>query len=164
MNKDNRLNIILSWMAVILWMVLIFKLSSQVADTSNGLSKGITAKVIAIIESVVSNVHLDMDTFNHIVRKNAHFFAYFILGILAINAMRSIGKVLWSDVVITILFCVFYAMSDEIHQFYVPGRGPQIKDVFIDSMGALCGIIIYLLLKRKKNHIKKPLVNISDLQ
>lgn len=29
-----------------------------------------------------------------------------------------------------------YAISDEVHQLFVPGRGRQVKDVIIDSAGA----------------------------
>jgi len=36
-------------------------------------------------------------------------------------------------------------MSDEFHQFFVPGRAGQLKDVLIDSTGATVGIGIYLL-------------------
>ncbi len=149
MNKNKKFIIIVSWIAVILWMALIFNLSSQVAQESNHLSKGITATVIEIVETIVPNIDMDMASFNHIVRKNAHFFAYFILGIFVINAMRRNDKRSNIDIIIAILVCVLYAMSDEIHQFYVPGRGPQLKDVFIDSIGAVTGIIIYLLVRRK---------------
>jgi VanZ family protein len=53
-----------------------------------------------------------------------------------------------------ILICVLYAISDEIHQSFVPGRGPSIIDVFIDSTGAITGIILgkaYLLKKKRIN-------------
>lgn len=43
--------------------------------------------------------------------------------------------------------CIVYAVSDEIHQLFVPGRGAQVKDVMIDSTGAFAGIIIYSWLK-----------------
>lgn len=33
--------------------------------------------------------------------------------------------------------CFLYAVSDEYHQSFVAGRSPQLKDVMIDSLGAL---------------------------
>ncbi|MGB4312219.1 MAG: hypothetical protein WBJ17_04780 [Natronincolaceae bacterium] len=40
------------WIAVFLWMVLIFNLSSQMAEQSDGLSSGIAETVMEIIEKV----------------------------------------------------------------------------------------------------------------
>ena len=41
---------------------------------------------------------------------------------------------------------ISYAISDEIHQSFTPGRGPKITDVFIDSLGVFFGIIVILLI------------------
>ncbi|WDC84212.1 VanZ family protein [Caloramator sp. mosi_1] len=41
---------------------------------------------------------------------------------------------------IAFLICFVYAASDEFHQYFVPGRGPRVKDVLIDSLGAIVGI------------------------
>jgi len=48
------------------------------------------------------------------------------------------------------VFCVLYAISDETHQIFVPGRSAQISDVLIDSVGAIVGILMYLVLARIK--------------
>jgi VanZ family protein len=34
------------------------------------------------------------------------------------------------------------AILDETHQMFVPGRGPQVKDVMIDASGAIVGVIV----------------------
>ncbi|MFP5109854.1 VanZ family protein [Neobacillus sp. C211] len=44
--------------------------------------------------------------------------------------------------------CVLFAVSDEFHQLFVAGRGAQVKDVFIDSAGAIVGIVIYGIVNR----------------
>ena len=64
-----------------------------------------------------------------------------ILGALVMNALCKsfeIGKryIFWG-----FMICVIYAVSDEVHQAFVPGRGPALKDVLIDSAGAFTGII-----------------------
>lgn len=137
---------ILSWTAVILWMVLIFNLSSQVADQSNQLSTGITKIVVNFIEKVAPNWNVDISSFNHIVRKSAHFFAYLVLGILAINALRRSEVFEIRSVIFALLICVLYAVTDEVHQLFVPGRGAMVMDVLIDSSGASIGIGVYLLI------------------
>lgn len=143
----NKKIVILSWIVVFIWMLMIFNLSSQVREESNNLSKGITEIVIGTIEKISPDADFDMDKFNHIIRKNAHFFAYLVLGILMFNAMRRSGVdgVRWA-----LLICVIYAISDEVHQLFVNGRGPQVKDVFIDSAGAVVGIGIYVVISRIK--------------
>ncbi|QZY57596.1 VanZ family protein [Crassaminicella profunda] len=134
---------IFSWIGVLLWMVLIFNLSSQVADESNKLSKGVTKVIVKTVERVAPTADFNMDRFNHVVRKNAHFFAYLVLGIFVTNAMRRSGRNGFRGVVLILSICVLYAISDEVHQMFVPGRGPGVKDVFIDSAGAIVGIGVY---------------------
>lgn len=51
-------------------------------------------------------------------------------------------------IAIALLTCVLYAISDEVHQSFVPGRGAQVKDVLIDSAGAIVGIGMSLGLSR----------------
>jgi len=145
--KSKNIGILISWIAVFLWMTLIFNLSSQVADESNKLSKGVTKIIVEMVEKIAPRVDFDINRFNHIVRKNAHFFAYLVLGILVMNALRRsrIDGVRW-----TLLICILYAISDEVHQIFVPGRGPGMKDVFIDSAGACVGILACLGLSRIK--------------
>ena len=52
------------------------------------------------------------------------------------------------------IFTVLYACSDDFHQLFIPGRAGQIRDVCIDSTGALIMLlIIYFILKRKDKKI-----------
>ncbi|MBF8984614.1 VanZ family protein [Lutibacter sp. B2] len=152
MNK-KRIIILISWTVVFLWMALIFNLSSQVADESNKLSKGVTKIIVKTVAKVAPETDFDISKFNHIVRKNAHFFAYLILGVLVMYAMRRSDRKGIRRVVLTLLICVLYAISDEVHQLFVPGRGPGVKDVFIDSAGASVGICMYRMISRIKNKV-----------
>ena len=59
-------------------------------------------------------------------------------------------------ILISLCIGILYATSDEIHQAFVPGRGPQVTDVMIDSMGVVLGILIVLfILKILRTAIKK---------
>jgi VanZ family protein len=71
-----------------------------------------------------------------------------MLGILVVNALTASGVKGFKGIVIAFLICVLYAVSDEVHQLYVPGRGCQITDVLIDSGGALAGISLFTVLRR----------------
>ncbi|WP_034638784.1 VanZ family protein [Desulfofalx alkaliphila] len=133
----------LSWSLVILWMALIFHLSHQPATVSNELSTGITELIVKTVEKIAPNAEFDIRSFNNIVRKNAHFFAYLVLGMLVINALRRSGVPGYRSVLITLGICVLYAISDEIHQLFIPGRSGEVRDVLIDSTGASLGVAIY---------------------
>jgi VanZ family protein len=131
----------LPWLLVLLWMALIFYLSHQPATKSNGLSKGATEIIVETVEKVAPKVDINKSSFNHIIRKNAHFFTYLALGILVANGLRSSGVVGYRSIGLALLICVLYAVSDEVHQLFVTGRGGQVKDVIIDSAGAVVGIL-----------------------
>jgi hypothetical protein len=65
-------------------------------------------------------------------------------------------------------FCVLYSVSDEFHQLYSNGRSGNIKDVLLDSLGSLCGILLLLLLlnflyKKGKVMRKKVLIEQNTL-
>lgn len=141
----------LSWLVVILWMSLIFYLSHQPVSKSNKLSKEITGKISEIVEQVEPNRKINLGKTNHIIRKNAHFFAYLILGVLVSNGLRSSGVIGYRVMNIALLICILFAISDEIHQLFVPGRGGQVKDVIIDSAGSIVGIVGYGLTVARKH-------------
>jgi len=141
LKKEN----IVPWIPVVLWMILIFYMSHQPAVVSDGLSTGITQKLMEFIEKVFSNSELNMDSVNHYVRKNAHFMEYLILGVLVINALRKSGMTGGKGITFALLMCILYASSDEYHQLFVQGRAGRVTDVLIDSSGALTGILLYSL-------------------
>jgi len=147
-----RINKMPSWTAVIVWMALIFYLSHQPATQSNELSSGITNFIVKAVENVAPNLDFDISGFNYLVRKNAHFIAYLILGVLTFNALRVSGGRGARSVVIALGICVLYAISDEVHQLFIPGRSGEVKDVLIDSAGASVGIGVSLVIARIINH------------
>ncbi|MDI3546342.1 MAG: hypothetical protein PWP68_1759 [Rikenellaceae bacterium] len=140
-----------------MWLVLIFYLSAQPAAESDGLSKKVTEVIIDTVDRVVP---LDTDgkptidlveKFNHIVRKYAHFTSYLALGLLVMNAFMRSGVKGFKAFIFSSVFCLIYAISDEIHQFYVPGRDTQVADVMIDSAGVFVGIGMYWMVSKKKS-------------
>lgn len=143
---NNKLIISLYGIVVLVWMILIFTLSSQPAHQSNHLSRGVTEFIVEIVEKVTSKDGIDISRLNHMARKNAHFFTYLILGILVMNTMRRSGMSGYKVLALSIGICVLFAGSDEVHQLFVLGRGAQIKDVLIDSAGAIVGVILYSLM------------------
>lgn len=153
----NRLRVtrILSWSLAIFWMFLIFNMSSQVREDSNNLSKSIAVRIVSVVERVSPSLDLDVDYINHLVRKGAHFFSYLLLGVLVVRVL-SLSKIHGRRLYIfTFIICIAYAITDELHQGLVPGRGPQVFDVLIDATGSFSGVLIYMSwieFKKKKFH------------
>lgn len=132
-----------SWAAVLLWLGLIFNFSSQAADNSAALSTGLTRIIVGVLAKVAPAGQFDISQSEHLLRKNAHFFVYLVLGILVINAKRRSGLKGWRWFFLALGFCVLYAVSDEIHQLFVSGRSGQFRDILIDGAGVLAGSILY---------------------
>lgn len=134
----TKSKLILSYVLMLVWMAIIFHLSSQVSVESSKLSQGVTEMVAKAVQKITPS--LDMDILHHLIRKMAHFSAYLVLGVLVSNAINQNDKF---SIKVAFMLCLLYASSDEIHQSFVPGRGPAIKDVMIDSAGAFVGINIF---------------------
>ena len=47
-----------------------------------------------------------------------------------------------------------YASTDEIHQMFVAGRGPSVRDVLIDSIGAFFGVLVFFFISYLISKIK----------
>ena len=100
-----------------------------------------------------------MQKINHYIRKLAHFTAYLILGVLVYNLLLCYftNK---KSLILSLIICLLYAISDEIHQMFVPGRAGQIRDVLIDFSGTTLGVISVWLIDRIKNVINNEKMNI----
>lgn len=46
---------------------------------------------------------------------------------------------------ITVIICFLYALSDEIHQYFVPGRACRVFDVIVDTSGSVFFCLMYLV-------------------
>lgn len=149
--KNNK-RVLISWILLALWMALIFILSAQNADKSSGTSGSILTAIFNIIYPGFKAMNpadqfIILELYQGIIRKSAHFFLFGILGVLAVNAYKSL-RIRKNSLVAVLSFatCVAYAISDEIHQKFVPGRSCEILDILIDSAGSLLFIAISMLI------------------
>ncbi len=73
-----------------------------------------------------------------VVKKGAHMAAY---ALLALSFWRGLG---WQGrrAGLAWLLAVIYAVTDEVHQSFVPGRQPSLADVLVfDALGAALGLL-----------------------
>ncbi|MBP3379372.1 MAG: VanZ family protein [Ruminococcus sp.] len=84
------------------------------------------------------------DDISHIIRKTAHFTAFAALG-FCVSMFLGRCKFFSAKKLGALVFCFLYACSDELHQYFVPGRACMFTDVLIDTSGSLTGMFISLI-------------------
>jgi VanZ family protein len=113
---------------VILWMAIIFVLSSQ-------------PRLIDIEGQAPSQLFY----------KTGHFVAYAGLAWLwwrALSPRRCVG---WPVLLAAFGLTVLYGISDEVHQLFVPGRFGRVADVLFDAGGALAMVLLLRFSRRLRN-------------
>jgi len=121
---------LISWIFVIIIAITIFYISSLTFESLGG--KGFGWKTVAY-----------------------HFTAFFFLAFFLLPALaRGKSKNL---VFLGILLAILYGISDEIHQFFVPGRACTFSDLMVNSSGILLSSFIYTVSLRYRKNKKKRL-------
>lgn len=126
--------LVFSYVLLIGWMCVIFFLSSE----GNAASTGRSDTIVEALRFLGISGQTDLLTF--ITRKSAHFFAYLTLGVLTYSALRLHKLTPKFTIAICAAIVVLFAISDEIHQLFVPGRSGEVRDVIIDSVAGIIGI------------------------
>ncbi len=153
------------WALAILWMSFIFFMSSRTGEQSTGMSSPISDFVIKVFVPDYEDKTLEEQqdikhTVEFMIRKGAHFTEYAVLGFLIYLVVQMYALKTKAKFIIAWLLSTLYAVSDEIHQGFVGGRAPLVKDVCIDSAGAftgalVCMLVVMLILKRLNKKIVK---------
>jgi len=118
---------------VISWMVLIFWFSSAGHEVSSGQSERVVRSV-----QYITNISFS----ETVVRKAAHVFLYFVLGILLTLLVRTYDVRWRSTVLWAVGVACAYAATDETHQLLVGGRSGQVSDVLLDTVAACAGAAV----------------------
>lgn len=138
----------LSFLPALAMMYVIYGFSAQDAGASSNLSYQVSYKIVEIGNEILDK-GLDetqiadyADQIGYPVRKLAHMTEYFLLAVSVSFPLYVYGiRGLWLPILAG-GFCVGFAALDEYHQSFVAGRGPSKKDVGIDSIGILAGVLI----------------------
>ncbi len=148
---SRRTQIALAWLALALWMGLIFAMSAMPGDISGEQSGTVVRILLAVRNLFLPNAPLGAQTLARmewVVRKGAHMTEYAVLALLARRAFHLSGA--RHPALYALALSVAYAASDEYHQRFVGGRGPSPVDVMIDATGATLALIARRLLARLK--------------
>ncbi len=116
---------VLPWLATALWMLVIWCFSAQ---PHSG----------AVTQHFFGSL-------NVLIRKMAHVSEYTILFLLLCWSLKSTDAKLHPAkmVLLAVSVAVFYALSDECHQSFVPGRSATLFDASVDCLGICLGIPIW---------------------
>lgn len=148
MNKRRALFLLIP---AALCMGAIFWFSAQNARASSELSGSLIAHVLTRLSPGFSSLSeaqqaARISAWQFFVRKCAHFSIYALLGVLFCFPCtrflrRAAFPAAWAC-------AVLFAVTDEAHQYFVPGRSCEARDVAIDAAGALLGVLVFFLIRR----------------
>lgn len=138
----------LSFLPAILMMYVIYSFSAQTGEVSGQLSYKIAYQIVETKNELLNEnksydqLYTSAESIHYYVRKAGHMTEYFLLAV-AVSLPLYVYRVrgIWLMLLAGIL-CVGFAGLDEYHQSFVAGRGPSLKDVGIDSIGAFAGILL----------------------
>ena len=144
MSKKKVAALCICLVLIILWILLIYKLSAMTTANSNGKSSDIIAVFIedtleitnkaGITSSHPTDAKLERASslLNAPLRKVMHASVYFVLAFLIMFAVSFIFKHqrYWIPALITIVLIIALAGFDEFHQTFVDGRTGQVKELF----------------------------------
>lgn len=138
-------------------MVIIFFFSHQTAAQSSLLSDGLSQAILDSIDPVESQQKIiNYIILKNFIRKFAHFFLFTALGtFLAGAAVNFNAKKRFAKFITIALIGLFYAIFDELHQFFIDGRSSEVIDVFLDFFGVISGMIFTLLILKIIQNIAK---------
>lgn len=139
---------IITIILIIAWMTLVFYFSNQISDDSSKLSGGITRAILNFFNILEGKTLEQQSAIETIIRKLAHYSIYTIGGILILLHVNLYKISANKKVIISQLIGTLYAATDEVHQLFVPGRSGEIRDVCLDSLGVITGIIITLIIQK----------------
>ena len=113
----------LSWLITIITAFLIFYISSLTFQSSGGAA------------SPLSYIY--------------HFTAFSYLTLFLLISLTGRKRKNPKLIIFGIILAILYSISDEIHQYFVPGRESTIRDILLNSIGIFITSIAYI---KYKNH------------
>lgn len=141
--------LILSWALVACCAVCIFLFSAQTGADSAAVSSDVMGPFARILTFLFG------EQGHNVFRKFAHFFIFAALMFFVYHALFRTRKTRRLSPILPFVLCVLYAVSDEVHQMFVPERACRMFDVGVDALGCVFGGLCFYLLAKICLHISE---------
>ena len=144
--QSGKLPAFVWWATTIAWTLTIYELSTATYGVS--LTGWLLSEFLRI-----TGIQVSQESFHAIhffLRKLAHLTEYCIYALLLYGSFGA-GKDFrwsWRRALICIFIASGYSLTDELHQWFVPGRGGSIRDSALDAGGAMlamAGLYVFSL-------------------
>ncbi len=137
---------------VIAWMAMIFAFSAQTSEDSSHLSSGVTQVVCHIFvggfdrmpEAEKLGILMVAEEFIRTMGHGLEFCGLAVLLTVLVSTYERVGRLRingYSNWALAVSLSIAYAITDEIHQIFVPGRVFDLYDIGVDTMGAAMGAL-----------------------
>jgi len=153
----------ISWLPAVIMMGIIYYFSSKPAVVSDENSTWIANRVLGVYENITNIQYPEEERIeklgyiNHVVRKGAHFFEYAVLAFTIAFHFWLRNRKGVRLLLLSIALTTMYAATDEFHQIFISGRSGKIKDVLLDSLGAVAGaFFLYFIANLVRRKRKTP--------
>lgn len=155
----KRLSKAASFIPAVIWMYVIYELSDKPAPKSSVQSETLALRLVRMITRFSSMTEGERVQLSLIIepyiRDIAHMAEYAILFLLLYIAMRVFISYRCRALILSLAICFVYACTDEIHQYFVPGRAFELIDIGLDTLGAGIAAVLFLFLitRHQKNSL-----------
>lgn len=107
------------------------------------------AIIIIIISSIPGETLPEIGT--EFWDKLAHLFIYLIFSLLFIRALKNLPREI-NHLIIVYSLSLLFALFDELHQYFIPGRDVEMPDLLSNWLGIFIGPFIFRILMYIKRH------------
>ncbi len=135
-HEGTLLYMVLSWMLVGVWAGFIVLMSSKTGETLSSGNSVVSQLFLLINESVSQLFGYEYEVASVL----GHFCEYAVLGALLVNALHWHISLQYACV-FAVVIASMYGVSDEFHQWFVPGRTSDPVDWLVDTGAAALGVI-----------------------
>ena len=140
------------WLAAIAWVAVLFFFSGQTGAESGELSMQVTRLLLKLFPWLPWTA----EALHPVVRKRAHFGIFAVEGaLLSAALMVTLRRKSGLGAALACALCAGMAALNEYHQSFMEGRSCELRDMLIDSGGAVAGalaaaLLLWLLRRRAR--------------
>ncbi len=138
MKNRRQTAALLAWMAAGCWMLLLIVLSCVNGRIAGVWLGDVSGMAQGVLEAMLGPASPELARWIGLLTPGVlQFLAYMLLAVLCWNAFRLCGLGVNSAPAMGLAVTTLFAVTDELHQIFTPGRMPRITDFLVSFAGAL---------------------------